>query len=269
MTSSELIARLDERLRDGLPTALVTVTGVHGSAPRELGAKMLVFPDGGMEGTIGGGRLEAEAIRRAVSALSEGRSRAASFELEPKALGMYCGGKVELFIDVYPAAMKLVILGGGHVGRKVAGLSAFLGLPHSTVDDRPEFSRSEDYPGARAVITSQPDAALKSLGIDKDTAVVIVTRCHGFDLRCLTAALQTPAFYIGMIGSRSKTERLFELCRRRGLDPDQERVYAPIGLDLGGRRPEEIALSIMAEVLAVRNGAAARHLRREKARQAR
>lgn len=260
MTQPELIARLNERLSRGLPTAVVTLTGAEGSVPRELGAKMLVFPDGSIEGTIGGGRLEAEAIRHALAALAEGRAKAVSFELEPKALGMYCGGKATLFIDVYAAELKLVVLGGGHVGEKVAKLAAFLGLPHSLVDDRPEFSRPADYPGAGTVLTGQPDAALKSLGVDQDTAVVIVTRCHGFDLRCLTAALRTPAFYIGMIGSLTKTERLFELCRRRGLDPDQDRVHAPIGLDLGGRSPEAIALSILSEVLMVRHSATGRPL---------
>lgn len=255
MTQPELIARLNERLSKGLPTAVVTLTGAEGSVPRELGAKMLVLPDGSIEGTIGGGRLEAEAIRHAAAALAEGRAKAVSFELEPKTLGMYCGGRADLFIDVYGAALKLVVLGGGHVGRKTAELACFLGLPHSLVDDRPEFSRPQDYPRARAVMTSQPDAALKSLGVDQETAVVIVTRCHGFDLRCLTAALQTPAFYVGMIGSRTKTERLFMLCRRRGLDPDQERVRAPIGLDLGGRSPEMIALSILSEVLMLRHSA--------------
>lgn len=269
MTHPQLIARLHERLREGLPTALVTVTAAQGSAPREAGAKMLVLPEGSIEGTIGGGRLEAEVIRSAQAALAEGRSRAVSFELEPKTLGMYCGGKVDLFIDVYVAALKLVILGGGHVGKSVAEFSRFLGFPHSVIDDRPEFSRPEDYPQARAVLTAQPDAALKNVGIDPNTAVVIVTRCHGFDLRCLVAALQTSAFYVGMIGSRTKTERLLALCRRRGLDPDEDRVHAPIGLDLGGRRPEEIALSIFAEVLAVRHGATARPLKETMVQKAR
>ena len=121
-------------------------------------------------------------------------------------------------------------------------------------DDRPEYASPRRFPKARRVTLSQPDAALKELGVDADTAVAIVPRCHGFDLRCLVAALATPAFYIGMIGSRAKTERLFALCERRGLEPASDpRVRAPIGLDLGGRRPEEIALSIVSEILCVKH----------------
>lgn len=260
MTHPELIQALSRRLGAGEPAALVTVTGFTGSAPREIGAKMLVMPDQSIVGTIGGGRLEAAAIEDAVSALSEGRSRRASYELEPKALGMYCGGKVEVFIDVFAETLKLVILGGGHVGEKTAALAAFLGIPHWVVDDRPEYAARGRFPRAREVIVDQPDRALKRLGVGGKTAIAILTRCHGFDLRCLVAALSTPAFYIGMIGSRAKTERLFELCRRRELDPGDPRVHAPIGLDLGERAPEGIALSILAEILRVRNGASGESL---------
>lgn len=262
MTPSELLQVLAQRLAAGQPCALVTVTGSSGSAPRELGAKMLVLPDGAIVGTIGGGRLEAQAAADAVSALKDGQSRAASYELEPRALGMYCGGSVDVFIDVCAETLKLVILGGGHVGEKAAALCAFLGVPHWVVDDRPEFASRARFPHARDVLVAPPDAALKRLGVDEKTAVAVVTRCHGFDLRCLVAALQTKAFYIGMIGSREKTKRLFALCERRDLFPDADaRVHAPIGLDLGGRSPEAIALSIMAEVMMRRHGASGRPLR--------
>ncbi len=235
-----------------MPCALVTVTGGEGSAPREPGAKMLVLPDGRSEGTIGGGRLEAQAVEDAKAALEAGRSRAAAYELEPAALGMYCGGRVSIFIDVFAPALKLLVLGGGHVGQKTSELAAFLGIPHRVVDDRAEFAAPARFPGACEVRAADPASAAR-LGIDERTAVVIVTRCHGFDLRCLVAALGSPAFYVGMIGSRRKTARLFELCRRRGLEPEDPRVHAPIGLDLGGRAPEAIALSILAEVMMVRN----------------
>jgi xanthine dehydrogenase accessory factor len=255
MTAAELLRALSERTGQGLATALVTVTGFTGSAPRELGAKMLVLPDGSSLGTIGGGRLEAQAILDAAAALRDGLPCRKSYELEPRALGMYCGGTVDVFIDVYARTTRLVILGGGHVGEKTAGLAAFLGMPHWVVDDRPEYATRERFPQAREVLAAQPDAALQRLGVDERTAIAIVTRCHGFDLRCLIASLKTPAFYIGMIGSRTKVARLFDLCRRRGLEPGEPRVSAPIGLDLGGRRPEEVALSILAEITQRRHGA--------------
>lgn len=262
MTSVELLRALTEEAQAGRAAALVTVTGFSGSVPREIGAKMVVRADGSTLGTIGGGRLEAQAIEDARAALAAGAARAASYELEPKALGMYCGGRADVFIDVYQETLKLVILGGGHVGEQTAKLAAFLNIPHWVVDDRAEYASPSRFPSARETIVSQPDAALKRLGVDERTAVAIVTRCHGFDLRCLLAALKTPAFYVGMIGSRGKTERLFELCRRRGVDPSaQERVRAPIGLDLGGRTPELIALSILAEIVQRRHGATGRPLK--------
>lgn len=262
MSPAELARALSDAVSDGTPVALVTVTGFSGSVPRELGAKMLVYADGRIQGTIGGGRLEAQAAQDAVAALAQGTSRAASYELEPKMLGMYCGGRAEVFIDCYVQALRLVILGGGHVGEKLAGLAAFMGLPHFVCDDRPEFCASERFPAARERLVCQPDEALKRLNVDEKTAVAIVTRCHGFDLRCLVAALGTPAFYVGMIGSRTKTRRLFDLCRRRGLEPGQDRVRAPIGLDLGGDRPEDIALAVVAEIMQLRHGKTARPLSR-------
>jgi xanthine dehydrogenase accessory factor len=262
MTPSELLQSLARRLSKGQACALVTVTGSSGSVPRELGAKMLVLADGSIEGTIGGGRLEAQAALDAVRALTDGTSRAASYELEPKALGMYCGGRVDVFIDVHCDALKLVVLGGGHVGEKVAALASFLGVPHWVVDDREEFASRARFPHAREVLVAPPDAALARLGVDSRTAIAVVTRCHGFDLRCLVAALRTPAFYVGMIGSREKTRRLFALCERRELFPAEDaRVHAPIGLDLGGTSPEAIALSILAEISMRRHGASGRPLR--------
>jgi xanthine dehydrogenase accessory factor len=258
MTHPELMQLLSETLARGKTVALATVTSSSGSAPREPGAKMLVFPDGSIRGTIGGGRLEAQVIEDAKAALAAGKSAARSYELEPAALGMYCGGKVEVFIDAFRETLKLVILGGGHVGEKLAALAAFLGVPHCVVDDRPEFATASRFPAARQVLVEQPASALPALGVDANTAIAIVTRCHGFDLRCLVAALPTPAFYIGMIGSRAKTRRLFSACEKKDLDPAADpRVRAPIGLDLGGRSPEAIALSIMAEIYAVRHGTAA------------
>lgn len=262
MSPDELVSSLSRRLSLGAPAALVTVTGSSGSAPRELGAKMLVLPDGTIEGTIGGGRLEAQAIADAVKALEAGESRAASYELEPRALGMYCGGRVEVFIDVYCDKLKLVVLGGGHVGEKVAALASFLGVPAWVVDDREEFASRARFPTAREVLVMPPDQAMKRLAVDRNTAVAVVTRCHGFDLRCLLAAMATPAFYVGMIGSREKTRRLFDLAERRGVSPSEdERVHAPIGLDLGGRSPEAIALSILSEIYMRRYGKTARPMR--------
>jgi xanthine dehydrogenase accessory factor len=261
VTDEELLRAVADAAAAGRPAALLTLTAFSGSVPREAGAKMAVFEDSTL-GTIGGGRFESEVIQDARACIEKGHGRSIRYELSPSALGMYCGGAAEVFIDVLSRRMTLVILGGGHVAEKLAELAAFLGVPHSVVDDRPEYAVAARFPRARQVLLAQPDEALRRLGVGPDTAVAVVTRCHGFDLRCLIAALKTPAFYVGMIGSREKTRRLFDLCLRRGLDPAAEdRVRAPIGLDLGGSRPEDIALSIMAEIAQLRHGASGRPLK--------
>lgn len=261
MLPVDILRRLSDAAAAGTPAALLTLTASTGSAPREIGAKMALLEDGTTYGTIGGGRLEAQALEDAKDALKAGRAVSKTYELEPKGLGMYCGGTATVFIDIYVSPTCLVILGGGHVGEKTAELAEFLGLPHYVVDDRPEYGTRARFPHAREILVAQPSEALKRLPVGANTAVAIVTRCHGFDLRCLIAALSSNAFYIGMIGSRTKTARLFELCRRRGLDPAADaRVHAPIGLDLGGRRPEEIALSILAEITQLRHGATGKPL---------
>jgi xanthine dehydrogenase accessory factor len=261
MTDPELLKILSENIASGGQAALLTVTGFEDSVPRETGAKMIVFSDGKTAGSIGGGRLEAQAIEDALESIKEGLPRHVLYTLEPKTLGMYCGGKIKLFIDVFADPLKLIILGGGHVGEKTAALASFLGIPYWVVDDRPEYACRQRFPQARAIEVSQPDVALKRLALDSRTAIAILTRCHGFDLRCLVAALQTPAFYIGLIASRPKTQRLFELCRRHGPDPESDhRVRAPIGLDLGAETPETIALSILAEIMQVRHQASGKPL---------
>jgi xanthine dehydrogenase accessory factor len=261
MNPPDVMQRLSECLKDGVPVALVTVTDFQGSVPREPGAKMLVFEDGSIAGTVGGGKLELQATQDAVKALSEGKARKAFYDLEPD-LGMICGGRVEVFIDVFTDTLKIVILGGGHIGEKLAALSAVLGISHIVADERPEFSKADRFPSARKVLTGPPDEALKRLRVGKNTAVVIVTHGHAHDRRGLVAAMGTPAFYIGMIGSRKKVREVFESCRGEGLSPDSDpRVYAPIGLDLGGRTPEAIAVSILAEVLQVWHGGTGRPMR--------
>src|SRR5262249_53211222 len=148
----------------GKPAALLTVTGFSGSAPREIGAKMLVLADAAL-GTIGGGRLEAQAVEDARAALREGKPVSKTYELQPKELGMYCGGTVTVFIDVYVETTCLVILGGGHVGEKTAELAHFLGMPHYVVDDRPEYASRERFPHAREILVCQPHEALQRLKV--------------------------------------------------------------------------------------------------------
>lgn len=260
---------LQEERAAGRAFVLCTVTATSGSAPREPGAKMLVRGDGSIAGTVGGGPLEGMAIATAKELLAraDGASKKEEFELihdGPASLKMRCGGRVEIFFDVTRPPAALVVFGGGHVGRAAALVSVAAGIPTTVVDDRDEFADPTRFPGAKVmqVDLRGPDP-LGAVPIAAGDSVVIVTRCHDVDEGVLAAALATKAAYIGMIGSRRKVAEIFRrLAEDRGLDPAADpRVHAPIGLALGTDAPGEIAISILAEVLKVRSGRDASHLR--------
>jgi xanthine dehydrogenase accessory factor len=257
-----LMRRLSGHLDAGTAVALVTVVSTDGSVPREVGAKMLVFEDGSIEGTVGGGALEAEAIRAAVDALKAGASRKAAFTLEPKKLGMYCAGQVEVFIDVFQRSLRLVILGGGHVAERLGKVAAGAGIPYVVADDRPQFANEKRFPDAAQVVVGRPQDLVKDLVKHPEDYVAIVTRCHAFDIECLAEALKTGAPYIGLIGSRAKIRQVFAILNKRGVHPEKDgRVYSPIGLDLGDKTPGTIAVSIVSEILKLKNAASGNHMR--------
>ena len=251
-----------EAVSQGRSAALVTVISASGSTPRECGAEMVVYEDGSIAGTVGGGKLEALAIQEALAALKAGTSRKASFSLTPDGIGMECMGAVELFIDVHVTDLKLLILGAGHVGLKVAEAAAAAGIPYAVVDDREEFANAKRFPHASRVMVEKLDAAVGKAGVDAKTYIVIVTRGHALDQECLAEALKTGAPYIGMIGSASKVPTVFKNLNALGVHPEKDRrVFAPIGLNCGGKSPGAIAISVLAEILAVHHGRDARHMR--------
>jgi xanthine dehydrogenase accessory factor len=249
--AGDLIRILGEAIKGGKSAAFVTVISVDGSTPREAGAKMLVFENAEIEGTVGGGALEALAIKQAVLCLEEGRGGKFIFDLKPRGnTGMICMGRVEIFIDVYKNPLKLLILGAGHVGAKIAEASVMAGYPFIVADDRPEFANKERFPNASGIILARPHQAVARAGVDENTYVVIVTRGHSLDRECLCAAMRTKAPYIGMIGSADKVRKIFQLAGKKKLYPLMDkRVYSPIGLNLGGKTPGEIAVSVMAQII--------------------
>lgn len=245
--------------REGKSFALVTVIKAEGSVPRHDAAKMLVFDDGSAIGTVGGGLVEARAIEEARSAIREGRSRLAAYTLNQSKAGglpMLCGGDVELFIEVFKARPHVIIAGGGHVGKALADMVVMTGCKVTVIDDRPEWANRQRFPEVDDILVEEDMAgALSGCEIDRGTSIVIVTRGHRQDKMMLEAALKTDAGYIGMIGSRKKVADVFAQLRSEGMEEAVLRkVYAPIGLDLGAETPEEIALSILAEIMMVRNG---------------
>lgn len=262
MNSQEKLQdELAQCLKAGKGVAVATVIAADFSTPQGPGAKMLVYPDGAISGTIGGGPVEAFVKKEAQAALKEEKPRMAEYRLVMSETGMYCGGKMTFFIEVYPAKSTIFIFGAGHVGKATARLAEFLGMPTVVVDDRPEYADPKLYPNASVVCESY-DFVFNRLGITSRDYVVIVTRCHAHDELCLEKALKTPAAYIGVIGSRTKIKTLFGNLHKRGVNPQADpRVFAPIGLDLGDETVENIALAIHAELAQLRVGRSGGHMR--------
>ena len=265
LTDGHLVDRLGRALHAGKTAALVTVIDTVGSSPRPVGTKMLVHADGTLDGTIGGGTLEALATREALLALDARKPRKVRFNLGatgPRSIGMFCGGEVEVFIDVVAQPLRVLLLGAGHVGERVARVAEVLGLRYSVADDRAEYASRERYAQAEQVLAHDLPAGLAQLEVDASTYVLIATRCHTIDLECLAWLLKTPARYIGMIGSVTKVRQVFKLLRERGIDAEADpRVYAPVGLALGSSEPGTIAVSVLGEIIKVHNGATGLSLR--------
>ncbi len=262
----DLFQAMAELKRDNRPFVLVTVTGVASSAPREVGAKMVVQVDGSIVGTIGGGPFEAAVIEEARRLLTEkGGAKQESYDLDSFE-GMRCGGVVEVFFDPLPSRPRLVIVGAGHVGTKLARLAAEIDLPHAVIDDRPEYADPSRFPRAQRVVCAPLDRdPFAQLPIAPDDAIAIVTRRNDLDTACLAAAMATKASYIGMIGSRKRVDLTFRDLERMGLKPTEDsRVHAPIGMKLGDRTPGEVALAILAEVVQSRGAASTPTPRRAK-----
>ncbi|PIU20727.1 MAG: xanthine dehydrogenase [Elusimicrobia bacterium CG08_land_8_20_14_0_20_59_10] len=258
-----LIKMLSEAIDSGRAAAFVTVISVGGSTPREAGAKMLVYSDGSIEGTVGGGSVEALVMKQAVRCISNGEGGKFVFRLKPGGnTGMICMGDMEVYIDVYKIPLKILILGGGHVGLKLAEACRLAGYPYSVADDRKEFANAERFPQASAIINEFPHKAVEAAGVDKDTYVVIMTRGHSLDKECLEAAMKTDAPYIGMIGSAPKVRKLFrQLAKKKVYPLRDKRVHSPIGLDLGGKTPGEIAVSVLSEIIKLHYGRGGGHMR--------
>jgi len=251
--SAKVLQALLEALERGEPVALVTVVEVQGASPAPLGAKVLVWADGRVMGTVGGGTLEQQAVADALSALAEGRSRLCRYVLQEEgkdAVGMLCGGEVRVFIEAHSPPPTLLLVGGGHVGRPLGEMARLCGFRVEVVDVDAERRSVE---------------ALDEVPIDENTYVVIMTAEVGADQDALQRLVEEPAAYVGMIGSRRKVAVIFEHLRQAGIPEEAlARVHAPIGLDLGGRAPAEIALAVLAEMVAVRHGGSARPLSAER-----
>jgi xanthine dehydrogenase accessory factor len=246
------------------PFAVVTIAATTGSVPRAAGSKMFVYADGRSSGTIGGGKFESLVVADAVAAMREKKPRLKTYPLregETDSFGAICGGEVTVFIEPQRTSEGLYLIGAGHCSRAIAKLAAECGLFATVVDDRDELM-TDLPPAVTRVSDSTPADFIASREWQSDEALVIVSRNHEIDREALRAALaQTGAGYIGMIGSRRKVRMVFDDMQQRGFSEEQlSQVYAPLGLDIGADSPAEIAVSTVAEVLAVLRGRTAKHL---------
>jgi len=258
MAERSLFGAIDAALSEGRPVALVTIVRAQGSTPQRVGARMLVFEDGLTLGTIGGGCYEQDAAGKARLALTTGRSSLAHYDLNDdfaEEQGLVCGGQMDVFIDPLLPVPRVCVVGAGHVGFHVAHLAATVGFAVTVVDDRTAFADPARFPAAERVEVAEIADWIAGADLTSRDYLVVVTRGHREDLAALRAAVSTPAAYIGLIGSKAKIARLYGLLEDEGVSRAVlEGVHAPIGLDIGAVTPQEIAVSIVAELVAHRRG---------------
>ncbi len=246
----EIFEEIVRLKKDGRPSALATIVQCTGSSPQKEGAKMLVRDDGSIAGTMGGGCLEAEVIQASLMAIKDGSPRTLPIELTERHGGLVCGGKVLVYIEPVIPEPRLIILGAGHVGGALAKAAKFSGFKTTVVDDREEFANRENIPDADEMIVHALGDAFSKVFADSGSYIVIATRGHNHDLDALKAALKTKAGYIGLLGSRRKRALLLKILGEEGFSKeDIGRVITPVGLPIGSVTPEEIAISIMAQII--------------------
>jgi xanthine dehydrogenase accessory factor len=245
---------------------MVTVAAVKGSVPRAPGAKMIIYPDGTISGTIGGGKFESLVVADAIAGLMSREPWLKSYPLhegDAESFGAICGGEVTLFFEPQGVANRLHIVGAGHCAQALAKLAADCGWQVTVVDDRAELLATATA-AQRKIQDCTPTEYIAAQIWTTDDALVLVSRNYHIDRDALSAALRQPEIgYIGMIGSQRKVQRVFEELKAAGRDEnDFANVFAPIGLDLGADSPAEIAVSVMAEMLQVMRKTTGRSLRR-------
>jgi xanthine dehydrogenase accessory factor len=246
------------------PAALCTVVKASGSTPRHAASKMLVYLDGHILGTVGGGGLENEVRKEALDALKDGKPRLLTYNMADPSRGDVgvCGGQVEVFVEPILPSPMVVVIGGGHVGKAVAHLAKWLGFRVAVSDDRPEFCTPEANPDADEFHTCPLAELPLRLSITPQTYLILTTRGSQVDAAGLPALLESQAGYIGVIGSRKRWSETCKLLNKAGVtDKQLKRVHSPIGLGIGAETPEEIAVSILAEILMLRGGGSGKQMK--------
>jgi len=247
-----------ETRKVGGKAALATIVSQKGSTPAPLGSKYLVREDGSTVGTIGGGCVEAEVWEEAKKVIREGEAKMASFKLTEQRDedgvmeidGLICGGTIEVFIEPIISYPTVHIFGAGHVSLPLARMSKMIGFRVVVIDDREIYANRERFPDADEVVVSEFKKYFEKFDPDESSYIVIVTRGHRHDGTVLGWACRTEARYVGLMGSRAKKNIIYNELRSKGIpDEDLNRVSSPIGLEIGSKTPQEIAVSILAEMI--------------------
>ena len=256
--NEEVFQAVGEALQRGESAALVTIIRTQGSTPQRVGAKMVVFADGRLVGTIGGGCYENDAFWKAREALRNRKPEVVRYELSDdiaEESGLICGGQMDVYIEPIEAAPHLYLVGAGHVAYHLARAAATVGFHVHVLDDREKFANAERFPDAVEIAVDTIPAWLEQAAFPANAYVVILTRGHRYDLDALRALAAHDLRYLGLIGSRAKVARLHEALLAEGMAPERlAHVHAPVGLAIGAVTPQEIAVSILAELIAVKYG---------------
>ena len=253
---SSIYQALSELEKTNQSAALCTVIKSEGSTPRHVGSKMLVYADGKFIGTVGGGDLEHRVLDEAWMAISDGEPRYLHYNMADPSRGDpgVCGGQVEVFVEPILPAPTLVVIGGGHVGKAVVHLAKWLGFRVVVSDDRAEFCTPESTPGADEYLPVEMGKLAESLRITNRTYLVVTSRGSSVDALGLPSLLNSGTAYIGVIGSKRRWATTVKALKENGVTDELiAKVHSPMGLELQAETPEEIAVSIMAEVLMVRD----------------
>ncbi len=250
--NAEILRELTAALAAGRPVALVTVVATKRSVPRRAGTKMLVFADGETIGTVGGGEMEAKAIAAARSAIEEPKPRVVTYELVNPNEGDpgICGGELTLYLEPYMSPHTVYVIGCGHVGAAVIDLAHWLGYRTVAIDDRPDLVSEEVLPNADERFAGSVVDAIAAHPVPADASFVVVTRSPEVDIRILPDLLATSARYIGVMGSRKRWAATRDELLAQETPADQlDRLHVPIGIEIKAETLEEIAVSIMSEVI--------------------
>lgn len=252
--NARILRELSEAVAEGDPVVLATIVATKRSVPRRAGTKMLIFEDGSSRGTVGGGEMEAKVIAAAQATLQHHRPQLIEYELVNPDEGDpgICGGSLTLYLEPYMPPHNVYVIGCGHVGRAVLDLAHWLGYRTIAIDDRPDLVTEESLPNTDVRFAGSVTAALQANPVSADSSIVVVTRSPEVDIRILPALLDTPARYIGVMGSRNRWHATKEQLLADGVPAEQlERLHVPIGIEINAETLEEIAVSILSEVVKV------------------